>query len=69
MALVDDLKTARESIVTKIKEISANPKPNYSIDGQSVQHGDFLRTLMESLTQLNEQIIALEVYQYKSQVL
>jgi hypothetical protein len=53
-----NLQTAVDNISAKIAEVSANPKPNYSIDGQSVSHADYFRMLTEQYGVLNELIAA-----------
>lgn len=44
-----NLQTALESLVTTYLTACANPKPTYSIDGQSVSWGDYLRMLVEGM--------------------
>lgn len=57
---IDDLKAARASIATRLREMMANPKPSYSIDGQSVQHGALMSTLLQARAQIEADIRALE---------
>lgn len=59
---IDQIKQAQESLLTKILEVAANPRPSYSIEGQSVSHGDFLKTLMESLKTTQELLQMFEPY-------
>jgi hypothetical protein len=49
----DDLGVAIANITAQIREITANPKPDYSIDGQSVSWASYL-------SMLNSQLIALQ---------
>lgn len=51
-----NLTTIRDNIAAKLAEISANPKPNYSVDGQSVSHGDFFAMLMRQMAEANAAI-------------
>lgn len=51
-----DLIQALANIDAKILSITANPKPNYSIDGQTVSWGDFLKQLMDARQQMTELI-------------
>lgn len=69
MAYLDDLKTSRDEAVTALKTILANPKPTYSIEGQSVSHADWVKTLLDTITQLNLLIAQSEPYCLTSQVL
>jgi len=57
MAYVDDLVTARNNIAALLKDITANPKPDYSIDGKSVSWGSYLTQLQEQLRNLDEAIM------------
>lgn len=50
------LTEARDNIITRIVEVTSNPKPNYEIDGQKVKWADYLKTLQESLKKQNELI-------------
>ncbi len=52
MAAVDDINSAINNLAAAIKEATVNPKPNYTVDGQSVSWSDYLQNLttrMESL--------------------
>lgn len=51
-----DLETSLTQIRTRIKEITAAPKPNYSVDGQSVKWGDYLSQLLAAEKQLAEAV-------------
>lgn len=56
MAAIDDLQTARDQIAGKIKEITTNPKPSYSVDGASYSWGEYLRQLTDGLQAVEEAI-------------
>lgn len=43
------LKTIRSQTLALIAEITANPKPSYSIDGQSVDWSDYLEHLRQTV--------------------
>jgi len=49
---VQSLDTAINNISAVIAQITADPKPNYSIDGQLVSWGDYLDTLTTKLASL-----------------
>ena len=52
MAAVDDIDSAINNLAAAIKEATVNPKPNYTVDGQSVSWSDYLQNLttrMETL--------------------
>lgn len=50
------LAQARSNICNLLALISTNPKPTYSINGQSVQWTEYFKMLTESLKTINEQI-------------
>lgn len=53
MALAD-LQAALDDLDAKIAEVAANPKPNYSIDGESVSHADYFSSLIANRKALLE---------------
>lgn len=69
---MDELKAkiieARLALLNRIIEICENPKPNYSIEGQSVSHGDFLKNLLDALKQLEEFLNIYDPYWHESVV-
>ncbi len=54
MAYVDDLIARRDAVAAALLAIGT--KPNYSIDGQSVDHVGNRESLREELKELNEMI-------------
>jgi hypothetical protein len=66
MSVLSDLQEAEANFAAKIKEISANPKPNYSVDGQSVSWAEFLKTLNDALMETRKAIRSLEGPMQKS---
>lgn len=61
MAKSDDeviisLKKSRDNILTLIEEITTDPKPSYSIDGQKVDWAQYLKQLQESLKAIEENL-------------
>lgn len=56
MAYPEDLVTIRDNISAKLVEISANPQPSYSVEGQSVSWNDYFRMLTEQLKNMNQAI-------------
>jgi hypothetical protein len=66
MTYIDDLKTARDNIATLIKDITANPKPSYSIDGQTVQWAAYLRALTSQMEVIDKAINAGEPYEFET---
>lgn len=54
MSVATDMDDALALLVTAYKAACANPKPNYSIGGQSVSHADYLRSLSDSIKATGE---------------
>jgi hypothetical protein len=54
----ENLQTAIDNVAAKLAEVTANPKPSYSIDGQSVSWGEYYRMLTGHLKELREAKIA-----------
>lgn len=51
-----NLITARDNFAAELATQSANPKPSYSLDGESYSWPDYYRFLREQIKDLNEQI-------------
>lgn len=50
------LQTALANVSQQLVNMTANPKPNYNIDGQQVSWADLLKTLLDSQKTLQEAI-------------
>jgi hypothetical protein len=53
---METLTTIRSNLLTAIATATANPKPNYSINGQQVSHADYLRDLLARVNDVNNLI-------------
>lgn len=58
---LDDLKTRRATIASELAALAS--KPDYSLDGQSVQWSAHRKALIEEYRSLNELILLLEPYE------
>jgi len=47
--VLDDLKTTRDNILERIKEVTAEKKPSYALEGRSYSWTEYLRMLREQL--------------------
>lgn len=56
----EQLRKIRSQVLGVIEEISASPKPSYSVDGQSVSWSDYLKQLRETASWCDRQLAALE---------
>ena len=57
---LENLQTARDQIAANLAAITAEPKPNYSIDGQSVSWQDLCDAYLRQLAAIDAQIAAAE---------
>lgn len=69
MSNASDLETIKSNLITALKTASANPKPNYSIDGQSVSWADYIKMLNDQITAVNLQINNETPYEYETRIL
>lgn len=54
------LELAKSQILDRIVEITASPKPSYSIDGQSFSWNEYLKTLTEQVKAFDEIIAGMQ---------
>jgi hypothetical protein len=52
------LTTIKANLLAKLSELSANPKPNYTIEGQTFSWQDLWDSLWDKLQKINDQIAA-----------
>lgn len=63
---LQQLKTALASLVTNIADMCANPKPSYSVEGQSFSFSGWLKELLDAAKDLLELITQLEPYEIRT---
>jgi len=54
MAATDDLQAAINQIAAQLKDITQNPKPDYSVNGQSVSWSSYVQMLADQLVKLQQ---------------
>ncbi|MGE3804156.1 MAG: hypothetical protein AB7K24_05740 [Gemmataceae bacterium] len=70
MAAADDLQTTYDQLAANLAEITASPKPTYSIDGQKVSWAEYHRLLTDQLKAVRELIAADSgPYEFRTQAL
>ena len=57
------LQNIKSNLLDRIAEATANPKPNYSIDGQWINWQSYLDSLWLQLEKVNEQINAVQPFE------
>ena len=60
------LHTARENVAAQLATLTAEPKPSYSIDGQSVSWQALFDSYVAQLAQLDARIAAADPYEFTS---
>lgn len=50
----EHLRTARDNYAAALAEISTNPKPSYSVDGQNMSWTEYQAFIVEKLMLLNQ---------------
>jgi len=61
------LAAIKSQVLALIAAITENPKPSYSIDGQSVSWSDYLGQLRESVEWCDRQLARVEPFEIHSQ--
>lgn len=69
MVIHTELQTALESLVSAFKDLCANPKPNYSLDGQSVSWGEYFNMLAKGIKDTQELIASFDVTELRTSIL
>ena len=64
LAQIQAIKTQTLAVLV---EITASPKPTYTIDGQMVSWGDYLRNLQQTIDWCDQQIAAQEPVEIHTQ--
>lgn len=52
--VTENLTTAKENLAAKLAELTASPKPSYSIEGQSISWGEYYSMLTAQMKAINE---------------
>jgi hypothetical protein len=63
MSEAETLATIKSNILARLEDITSQPKPNYSIDGQQVSWQSYFDSLMANLERINTQINASEPFE------
>lgn len=64
---IEQIQTIKQQTLTRITEITAQPKPTYQIDGQLVSWGDYLSQLQRVIDWCNEKLAAATPCEVRSQ--
>lgn len=64
---IEQIALIKTQTLARIVEITAEPKPTYQIDGQSVEWGDYLNQLQKTIAWCNAQLAAHSPVEVQSQ--
>lgn len=68
MAAIDDLQAAYDNVARNLRAITADPKPNYSLDGESYSWQQLFEAYTNQLEALQKAIQAAGApFEYRSQ--
>lgn len=67
MTDAERIQTIKSQTLATLEQITSSPKPSYSINGQSVSWGDYLRQLRETIEWCDKQLNAEAPYEIHSQ--
>jgi hypothetical protein len=56
----------KSQTLARIVEITAQPKPTYQLDGQTVSWGDYLSRLQATIDWCNQKLAAEQPFEYQS---
>ena len=61
------IESIRAQTLAQLIDLRANPKPTYSIDGQTVSWTDYVRSLQETIDWCDAKLIGLAPFELQSQ--
>lgn len=62
----ETLQQIKQNLLERIQEVTSQPKPNYTIDGQTVSWQSYLDSLFDKLQKIDEQINANQPFEERS---
>jgi 16S rRNA U516 pseudouridylate synthase RsuA-like enzyme len=60
------IQAALDNLQNQLITASANPKPTYSVDGQSVSWNEYLRMLTDGIKSLNEMLSMADPVEFRT---
>jgi len=64
---LEQIRTIKSQALAVMADVTANPKPSYSIDGQSVSWSDYLATLQATVDWCEQKLSGEEPFEVHSQ--
>jgi hypothetical protein len=63
---IQQIVTIKTQTLARMAEITAQPKPSYQIDGQSVSWGEYLTRLQQTVDWCNQKLAAEQPFEFQS---
>ncbi len=63
----EQIQLIRQLTLTQLADLRANPKPTYSIDGQTISWTAYISSLQETTDWCDAKLIGLEPFEVQSQ--
>jgi len=63
----EQIESIRSQTLAQLVDLRANPKPTYSIDGQTVSWTDYIRSLEQTVDWCDAKLIGLAPFEVQSQ--
>ena len=63
----EQIESIRAQTLAQLVDLRANPKPTYSIDGQTVSWTNYVRSLQETVDWCDAKLIGLAPFEVQSQ--
>jgi hypothetical protein len=63
----EQIESIRSQTLAQLVDLRANPKPTYSIDGQTVSWTDYIRSLEETVDWCDAKLLGLAPFELQSQ--
>jgi hypothetical protein len=63
----EQIETIRHLTLAQLVDLRANPKPTYSIDGQTVSWTAYVNSLLQTVDWCDAKLIGLEPFEVQSQ--
>ncbi|MCA9100064.1 MAG: hypothetical protein R3C10_03660 [Pirellulales bacterium] len=60
------LETIKSQTLSIIADVTTSPKPEYTIDGQTVRWADYLQTLQATVDWCDEKLAGAEPFEFES---
>jgi hypothetical protein len=63
----EQIETIRSLTLAQLVDLRANPKPTYSIDGQTISWTNYVQSLQQTVDWCDAKLVGLEPFEVQSQ--